>query len=246
MFFSYEDTGTAFELLSLQHFLSIILFAVLPCLAVYFLKDAIRNMKHEKVLRIFIGVFAAALELSLYVWYVLNGGITDPGNKVATTLCGLAIYLGCYSMITLNRKIASVVYFYSFGAVLSFLIGDIHHGFDRFRFYTYFVMHGFILVCTVYFRVVHSIKADKKAFIRSGAILLPILVSSFAFSHILDTNLFFMAFPPIENFPVIQQIYDLNEFLYSLLTFSGYYIFLSGMFILSKMLKLDMGKSSPV
>ncbi len=199
-------------------------------------------MKKEPFIRIGIGIFGMLLEFGLYAWHIFSGGQTDWRQIIATTLCGLSIYLSSYAMITLSKRISPVVYFYSFGAVFSFLLADSSFGYDRFRYYTFFIIHGLILFEAIYLRVVHGVRADKKAFFRACLILAPILVASVILNEIFDMNFFYMNFPPFEDFPVFQQLFDLNKYYYTTAVAVSYYILMSVMYGIAKATKIDWPK----
>lgn len=242
MFFSFDDFGITFHLFTLQHALSVLVFAVLPCCLILIFKNPIRKCKFETVFRISTGVFGLLLEFGQYTWCIFSGGKTDWREIIATTLCGLSLYLSCYAMITLSKKIMPILYFYSFGAVFSFLLADINHGYDRFRYYTFFIIHGLIIFDVVYLRLIHHVKSDRKAFINACLVLAPFLILSMILNQIFDMNFFYMSFPPFEDFPVYQQLHDLNRYLYSTAVLASYYILLFVMYGLSKILKIDHEK----
>jgi len=239
MFFSFTDFGVKLELFTFQHFIAIIVFALIPCFLLYYFRSAIKNYKHEKFIRISIGVYGLIWEFSLYAWYIFSGGKTDWREVVPTTLCGLTIFISSYSMITLSKRISPIVYFFSFGAVLSFIAADINYGFDRYRFYAFFVIHGLIIFEAVYLRVIHRIKADKKAFIGSSLFLIPFLVVSIIVNPMLDMNLFYLNFPFIADAPVYTQIYNFNNYLFTLAVVITYYFFLLLMYGIAKKARLD-------
>ena len=239
MFFSYLNYGYEFHLFSLQHLIATIVFLLIPVTLLLIFKEKIRNFKHESILRMSFGVFGLLLEFIQYGWYVFSGRVTDWRLVIATTLCGLAVYLGSIAMITLNKKISPVLYYLSYGAVFSFLFADISHGFDRFRFYGFFVLHGLIIFNTVYLRVIHGFKYDKQAFVRTCKIMLPVLIASIILNHIFDMNFFYMSYPLFEDFPVYTFLYETNRYLFSLSVFVSYYILMSVMYLLAKIAKWD-------
>lgn len=239
MFFSYTDYGETLELFTLQHFLAGLIFAFLPCLLIIFFKDKIKNSKYEKTLRYAISYITLLFELLLYLWYIISGGIRDWRMVVPSTLCGLTLFLACYSMFTLSKKISPVIYYYSYGAAVSFIASDISYGYNRFRFYTFFIIHGLILVMAVYLRVINGVKSDKKAYIRSMLILLPILIISVLLNQIFDMNFFYMEMPIFDNAPIYTDLFLINKYFYSLAVLVTYFILNSMMFAIAKVSKID-------
>lgn len=142
-------------------------------------------------------------------------------------------------MITLSKRISPIVYFYSFGAVLSFIVADTSFGFDRFRYYTYFIIHGLIILEAIYLRVINRVKAERKAFFRASIFLVPFLVGSVVLNQIFDMNFFYMQFPILEDFPVFQQLYDLGWIYYAAAVAVAYYIFMTIMYGISKLAKMN-------
>ncbi len=247
-FFSYEDFGHTFYEFSLQHLAATIIFAVLPVLFVILLAKRIRGSGADKSLAILAGVIGLALEFTQYYWHYY-GGQTDWRHIYPTTLCGLTIYLSSIAMITGNRTLGSVIYFFSHGAFFSFLLPQLSFGYDRFRFYAYFVIHGLIFFNAAYLLLVRGIKADKKAMITSGIILLPVLVLSVVFNHLFSDpdlsvagsirmNFFYLDHPPFE-FPVYSWLYGIHRYLYTASVIISYYLLLLIMRGISWLLKLD-------
>jgi hypothetical integral membrane protein (TIGR02206 family) len=242
MFFSFTDFGHKLELFTPQYYLAFLIFAVIPCFLVYLLRNWLRKSKLEPFIRISIGVFGLLLEFSLYAWYIFAGKKTDWREIIPTTLCGLTILLSSYAMITLSKRISPIIYFYSFGAFFSFVFADISYGYDRYRFYSYFVIHGLILVNTVYLRAVNNFKADGNAFARAALVLFPFLVLSVVLNKIFDMNFFYMEFPIIENIPVYTKIYEINVYLYSLAVFASHYILMLAMYGIAKLTRMNRSK----
>lgn len=240
MFFSYYDIGVGFKVFSVQHLLASMVFALLPCWLAWRYRHSLANWRHEKVIRNVVGISILIVEFSLYAWYVFAGKVTDWRPIVPTSLCGLTIYLGAYAMITLDRRIAPVVYYYAFGAFFSFIFVELEHGYDRYRFYNYFILHGFILISTVYFHAVHRIPYDVKALRRSILILTPVLIASVVLNPMLDANFFYMEYPIIRGFPVFEPAYVASKYLYSALAFLAYFALMGIMFLIAKLLRMNI------
>ncbi len=247
-FFHYEDFGHTFYEFSLQHLLATIIFAVFPILAVILFRKKLEGSTADKYIAVFAGVLGMAFEFTQYYWHY-HGGQTDWRHIYPTTLCGLTIYLSSIAMITGNRTLGSVIYFYSFGAFFSFLLPQQSFGYDRFRFYAYFVIHGLIFFNSTYLLLVRKIKADRKAMITSGIILLPVLILSIIFNHAFSDpdlsvsgavrlNFFYLDHPPFE-FPVFSQLYAIHPYLYTGAAFISYYLLLLIMRGVSRLLDLD-------
>ena len=238
MFFSYDDVGSAFELFTLPHVLAILGFAILPVFLLIRSKDRIRASKHERTIRISLAMAGMLCEWSLYAWYLLNG-VTDWRIILPSTLCPLTLYLSAYCMVTLDRKFSSIVYFYSYGAFFSFLLADVVHGFDRFRFYLFFLVHASIFVNVVYLRVVNKVVSDKQAKRKAQRFLFPFILGSIVLNELTGQNFFYLKWPPFKDFPVFQQVYDVHWIAYALLCIVCYYLLIEIMGELAILLKID-------
>ena len=226
-FFLYDDLGMVFEAFTLEHLLASLIFAVLPVTLVILLKDRIRRLRYEAILRMGLGFLGLAFEFTQYFWHY-HGGLTDWRQIYPTTLCGLRLYIGSIAMITRNVRIAQIAYFYSYGAFFSFLFAEVSHGPDRFRFYAYFIIHGLILVFSAYQIAVCRVRADKKGLANSLRLLVPVLSLSIALNYLfsditLQLNFFYLSYPPFE-FPVFSQLYEIHRWLYSAVVCICYFL----------------------
>lgn len=227
LFFDYDNIGFKFYEFSIQHLIAFVIFAVIPIFFLYLFKGKLNDWRYERQFAIFVGVFGLAIELLQYFWHYY-GGQTDWRQIYPTTLCGLTIYISSIAMISCNKYLSSIVYFYSYGAFFSFLLPGLEFGFNRFRFYAYFVIHGLILFNTAYLILIRGIKVDKKAMIHSFILLFPILILSIWFNEIfsdakLALNFYYLGYPPFE-FPVYSWIYGISKYLYTAAVFISYYL----------------------
>lgn len=245
-FFRYKDLGKEFHLWSIDHLLATLIFAVVPIVLVLIFKDRLRNLKHEARISVFLGVLGLLIEFIQYYWHY-HGGQTDWRQIYPTTLCGLTLYISSIAMITRNVRLAKIAYFYSFGAFFSFLFADISHGYDRFRFYAYFIIHGLILLNAFYMVSVHRVRADKEGLRSACLLLVPVLALSFFLNFFFSDsayplNFFYVSHPPFE-FPVFSPMYEYNHYLFSAAVCISYFLLVLIMYGLAKILKIDKSKN---
>lgn len=245
LFFDYEDFGYQFYEFSLQHLIATIVFALIPVAVIIVFRKRFASSRFDKAIAISAGIVGMTFEFVQYYWHYI-GGQTDWRNIYPTTLCGLTIYLSSYAMITGNRTIGSVIYYYSYGAFFSFLLPQQSFGYDRFRFYAYFVIHGLIFFNSTYLVLVRGIRTDRKALFTSGLILLPVLSISILFNNIfsdpaggvVQMNYFYLDHPPFD-FPVYSWLYEKHSFLYTTAAFVSYYILFLVMHLVARVLNLN-------
>ncbi len=241
-FFLLRDYGTEFHLWSGVHLLASILFAVLPIAFVIVFAKRIRSLKHERLLGACIGAFGLAVEFTQYFWHYY-GGETDWRLIYPTTLCGLTLYISSLAMITRSGILSKIAYFYCYGAFFSFLFADISHGYDRFRFYAYFIIHGLILFNAAYLVAVRGVRADRRGLAAACALLVPVLALSFLFNGLFSDsavtmNFFYINDPPFE-FPVFSQLYAVSRYLYAAAACVSYFLLILILYGLAKILKID-------
>lgn len=168
MFFN-DEIGIALPWFGFWHLLQLFITVLVVFLIVRY-KEQIRNYKHEKRVRIIIGVTLIVLELCVHVWYLVNG-TWDFWHMLPLDLCAINVYLATVLIFTKNRKLFGVIYFWGFGAVLSVVFPDIPYGPDRLRFYQFFYAHMMFLWIYMYMIFVHQYYPTVKEFFRSCAIL---------------------------------------------------------------------------
>lgn len=233
MFFDYKTTGVPFEPYTLQHLAAVILFLALPLSLIFIFRDKIRQAKTERWIRYCIVTFGMLTEFILYTWYILNG-ITDWRKIVPFGICGLSLYFTSYSMLTLNKAAAKISYFFLFGAFFSFLIPDISHGFERIRYYQFFIVHGTIFANVLYLNLIHGLRPTRKSFAHANLILFGLLALAYGVNQIVNFSFFYLSEPPFDQMPVYQYLYDVNHVLYSVSAVVSYFVVMSFMYLLAR------------
>jgi len=185
----------------------------LALLIVVFRKQLRKDRKADRNVRIIATAIAIAVEVGYHIqdfYYHFNpqdmaNADSNPWVKlIPLMLCAISLWLSVAICITKSRKIFEILYFTSFGAVLSLLIPDDSIsgpglGPDRFRFYSYIGVHMYIVLVVVYFAVVYRHKIHLSSLLKTLAILIPASVVlryvDVAFSGI-GLNYQFLAFNP--------------------------------------------------
>ncbi len=233
MFFDYKTYGVPFEPYTLQHLVAVILFLIVPLSLIFMFRNQIRQSKSERWIRYGIVTFGMLTEFSLYTCYVLHG-ITDWRMIVPFGICGLSLYFTCFSMLTLNRAASKICYFFVFGAFFSFLIPDLSHGFERIRYYQFFIVHGTIFANVLYLNLIHGLRPTRKAFMQANLILFGLLALAYGVDQAVHFSFFYLIEPPFHQMPVYQYLYDTNRVLFTISAVISYFIVLSCTYLLAR------------
>jgi hypothetical protein len=94
-------------------------------------------------------------------------------------------------------------------------------------------------VNVVYLRVVNKVDFDTPAKRKARRFLLPFILGSLALNELTGQNFFYLKWPPFEDFPVFQQLYDIHWIAYALLCVVCYYLLIEIMGGLAILLKID-------
>lgn len=185
----------------------------LAILIVVFRKQLRKNKNTDRNVRIIATVIAIAVEVGYHIqdfYYHFNAkslSVADSNpwvNLIPLMLCAISLWLSVAICITKSNKIFDILYFTSFGALLSLLIPNDSItgpglGPDRFRFYSYVGVHMYIVLVVVYFAVVYKHKIHLSSLLKTFAVLIPLSVVlryvDIAFSNI-GLNYQFLAYNP--------------------------------------------------
>ena len=200
-FFSNIPNVLNFNIYGKYHLivLSIILLAFI--LTIIF-RMKLRNWNNEKVFKIAITVFAILVEFSYKIWAISAGkGVLR--TIFSLDLCSISLWMAWILMFTNNKKVFSILYFFSFGALSALLFPDIvEFGPDHFRFYQFFFVHGYIMWVVVYYIAVNKYSIKFKDYIRSIVVLIPGGLVIFLINLIFKVNFMFLREKPSASSPI--------------------------------------------
>jgi hypothetical integral membrane protein (TIGR02206 family) len=222
-FFDYYTYGIPFHLFGLQHLIGVILFAIVPITILLTNHKRIKLNKNEKKIRLFVAFITLLTEFSLYLWYLLNG-ISDFRLILPLGICGMSLYFSSFAMILKSKRLFNMISFFLYGPIASFLLADILHGFERIRFYQFFIIHGAIFINVLYLYKVHNFKPDVKGFKDANILLTFFLFISLIIDFATNANFFYLNYPLFEDAPVFQYLYDTNHLFYAAFVIFCYYI----------------------
>ncbi|MBU1142284.1 MAG: YwaF family protein [Firmicutes bacterium] len=201
-FFS-NQVGESIEWFGKVHIFLILGF-ILSLVLLWGLAPRFKNKKYEIMIRfIFIGLVV------LFEWRVFENRLLN-GSIFRIPLCGIALYGLTYSIAFKKEKVFKIMYFYTFGTILTFLFFDTLFGLDRWSGWTYFGAHAAIGWLAVYgYRVFNFIplKSDLK---RSMLFLAGYaLISGFATYKYGGSDELFLKNPPVEFMRFLIEIHQI-------------------------------------
>lgn len=204
---SYEGVSE-FSIYTFPHIAALLL-SVVALLGLYYYAPSLKNKPHERTIRYAIGIVMLLSNVSIYI-YVYRQGLPWYEYLPEAT-CGLAIYFGAISLITKNRTLAVLTFFWGWGAISTFLAPNLMEGPSRYNFYQFFIRHFLILASTVYLFRIHDLKIYKKDFkIYIGYTLPMVLIGglvSFLVNKPNEFNMFYVM-QPAKNTPVFDIIHE--------------------------------------
>ncbi len=179
MTFSLENRPL--QMFTAPHLVAVAVIFVI-CVSLVLAKDTLLDSEREKRFRMVMAVVISVQEILLFVWYTWSGE-WSVSRTLPIQLCDVSIFLAVAVLITKNRYIAEVLYFWGFGgATQAILTPDMGpHTFPHFVFYQFFLGHGLIVLTCIFitfdrnFRI--TLKSVLRAFIITtiyGAIIIPI------------------------------------------------------------------------
>lgn len=211
------DGVSEFSIYTLPHFAALLICASL-LLLLYLHAERLREKPYEHIVRYTLAVLMLLSNVTIY-YYVYSQNLAWYEYLPEAT-CGLAIYFGAFSLMTKNRKITILTFFWGWGAISTFLAPNLMEGPTRYNFYQFFLRHTLILGSSIYMFKVHSIRVFKKDFKLYIVYTLPAAIIGGIISYIVnkpyELNMFYML-QPAKNTPVFDVIHEWNYPMYVIL-----------------------------
>jgi hypothetical integral membrane protein (TIGR02206 family) len=147
-----------------------------------------------------VAYFLAAILLAqegIRVWmHVSTQGLSP--NLLPLQLCTLAIYLSAWMLISQDRRIFEVVYFWGLGGTTQALLTpDLEEGFPTLSFIAFFVGHGAVIVSICYAMIAMRFRPFLIALPRVIAITAVFAAMAFLMNLWLDTNFMYLMAKPL-------------------------------------------------
>lgn len=194
-FFDYTslDDLVPHGLTLLEKTLPIILLGIVIFL-IYRYQDQLRSYKHEKAVRITLGVMMLLGEIAYLVWNYIHS--LDGAVRFVTVLplhiCSYAIWGFAFALFTKKEKIFNYLFIFGIISVLALLFPNVNHGFNSFRYYQLFYSHSLLMIALIYMYKVNGFYPSKKELINSFIMLQIIIVYSIILNVLVDGSFLFI------------------------------------------------------
>ena len=198
-YFFGAGENVEFTNFTFAHFLPIILMLVVMALIVVF-KDKLRNFKHEEKVRLGLALTMIICEMS-YFWRLVGVESlnANPVDHLPITVCGWAIIFGSYMLVTKNKTLFDIVYFWVFaGSIFGLLTPTVitYTGPTRFRYYQFWLEHTLGFIALFYMIFVHNMRPNIKSMIKSYGALTILGVIAIVFNNMFPgANYLYVARP---------------------------------------------------
>lgn len=209
-----ETATPEFQMFSIEHFIAIIV-SVFLAYIIFRLRHKISNSKYEPLIRISFGVMLLLTNINLLI-YDINT-YNEWYRWLPKATCGWAIYVGSIALITKNKFLFKITFFWGYGALLSFFGPTIIEGPDKYHFYQFFFRHMGIMVAGFYFIWVFNYKIYKKDWFIYFYVTLSMTIIFSIINFIVNEpntlNMFYTMKPAMDG-TILDYLYNYSHFLY--------------------------------
>ncbi len=212
-YFLGAGTQVEFQNFTLAHFLPILLMVAVIWLT-YRFRSHLQNYRHESKLRMFLA-FALILSEMSYFWRLVAVPSlgANPIDHLPITVCGWAVTLCSYMVVTKSQRLFDICYFWLFsGSIFALITPTVitYTGPTRFRYYQFWLEHTLGYIGVFYMIFVHGMRPTVKSALRSAFWLVILALIAYFANRILGpgANYLFMAAP--ESTPSILDILPPN------------------------------------
>lgn len=119
-------------------------------------------------------------------------------HLIPLNMCTLAVYLSAWMLVTQNKRVFEVVYFWGLGGTTQALLTpDIEEGFPALSYLLFFLWHGAIIVSIFYSMIVLRLRPYLGSLPRVMGITAGAAAIAFAVNLWLDTNFMYLMAKPV-------------------------------------------------
>ena len=195
-FFGKPQMNYLFELWSTDHLL-IVAILMIGSLLIYLFRDSLKKYADHKIFRLVIGTLMILLQMSYGINNRYNG-IGSIQKDLPLSLCGAAMILSGILMYTYNKKLFSVLYFWSITGVSQALITPNlgHYGPYHFRFYQFTFGHLGVIWVMLFMIWVKAFRVDYEDIYKSLKWLCYFSTGVLGFNILTGANYLYLMEPP--------------------------------------------------
>ena len=218
----------AFEPYGFAHMMVVAVMIILVLL-IRGMRDKI-TAEIDRKIRVISAAIAFLFELLFHVWNYINDE-NFVGSLFYFDLCSVTLVLAF--VFNLGRKKTSeswqrlfeVIYFWGVGAFSALAFPELEYGANKFRFYHFFIIHGYIVLTAAYGLVVERRYITLQAFWRSFRLLVVYGAVVFVINRTFGQNYMFLSHAPEVASP-LDLLGDGFEYYFNLFWLGGIVLFL--------------------
>jgi len=202
-FFGPDPNRIVFAEYGPLHWLVVVVLAVCLALVVIFRRALRGHAGVRRRLPIAFALVAWAFEIAYHVWtYVYRFDFV--AALFPFGLCAISLWLAAILAFRRSRALFGYLfYFTSAGAVLTYAFPDLGgYGPDHFRFWHFFLIHGFILFMWTWCLAVERFRLPRDAYVRFVAIMAPYAAIMYVVDRVFHQNYLYLAGPTAGSSPL--------------------------------------------
>ena len=209
-----DESTSEFQMFSLTHIITFVI--IMTFLALLFgYGHRLKSLKYEKFIRFFFGGYLIYTNINLWIYSYNLGQEWYHYLPIAT--CGYATLSGGLALITKNKVLFKLTFFWGFGAMLSLLGPTIMEGPGRYNFYQFFFRHTGIIASAFYMMKVYNykiIKEDWKLFFYvTISLTLVMTIINLIINQPGELNMFYTMQPAVIGTP-LRDLQDVSRWYY--------------------------------
>lgn len=185
--FFTEEGGKEFVLFGSLH-MSLILTVIIIAIIIYYNRFKLRKFKYKELIA---KILVLVLFFNMFIYYtsMIILGVYDWHTDLPLHFCFITGYLLMFTILTKNKKLYKIIYFWTFvGPLPAMILPDITQSYNRFIFWQFTISHHLMLLTSLYTMMVLEYKIEKKDILKSliwGNIMFTLVI---IFNNIMHTN----------------------------------------------------------
>ncbi|QMS84855.1 TIGR02206 family membrane protein [Candidatus Xianfuyuplasma coldseepsis] len=209
------DGEKEFYLGSPPHIIALVV-ALILLVIVYIYLPRLQRYKHERSIR--YGIVGFLLLTSIIKQSFLFFSDVPWYQHLPEATCGYAIITSSIMLLTKNRTLFVITFFWGWGAFLALFAPNLLETWNRLYFYQFYLRHMMIVIAGLYMIRVHKFSVYKRDYQTYITITLSLAIIGYIVSTLINHpnqfNMMYMVQPPVENI-ILYSIYDVHPLLYT-------------------------------
>ena len=203
-----------FEMFSMTHFIALVFGFIILHLVLHH-SPKLKDFKYEKYIRYLFGSMMIYTNINLWMYSYSLGEAWYHYLPIAT--CGYATFLSGLTIITKNKTIFKITFFWGFGAVLSLFGPTVLEGPLRYNFYQFFFRHIGIIIVPLYMIKAYGYKIERKDWRLFVYVTLSLAIVSTIINYSVnkpdELNMFYTMQPAMRGTP-LEYFYSISRWVY--------------------------------